>query len=129
MTEDSHEGAIVLHGSSIAREAAEKASGRSNLTEVGVTEALGTGTANNNIDWGESDSYAMTKGHAFVGLSNQGATCYMNSLLQTLYMTPEFRTALYQWEYQGEEEEEYCIPLQLQVITIMLSNPRHCLSV
>lgn len=30
----------------------------------------------------------------FVGLSNQGATCYMNSLLQTLYMTPEVR-ALY----------------------------------
>lgn len=28
-----------------------------------------------------------------------GATCYMNSLLQTLYMTPEFKKSLYQWRY------------------------------
>lgn len=31
----------------------------------------------------------------YVGLSNQGATCYLNSLLQTLYMTEEFREALF----------------------------------
>eukprot|EP00904_Undaria_pinnatifida_P003906 jgi/Undpi1/13516/HiC_scaffold_8.g03175.m1 len=37
----------------------------------------------------------------FVGLSNQGATCYMNSLLQTLYMTPEFRAALYEWKHES----------------------------
>ena len=50
------------------------------------------------------------------GLSNQGATCYMNSLLQTLYFTPEFRRALYQWQYGTEKDgaAELCIPLQLQ---------------
>lgn len=26
-----------------------------------------------------------------VGLRNQGATCYLNSLIQALYMIPEFR--------------------------------------
>ncbi|KAA8498654.1 Ubiquitin carboxyl-terminal hydrolase 13 [Porphyridium purpureum] len=32
----------------------------------------------------------------FVGLKNQGATCYMNSLLQTLYFIGTFRKAVYQ---------------------------------
>ena len=29
--------------------------------------------------------------HQLCGIYNQGATCYLNSLLQTLAMTPEFR--------------------------------------
>lgn len=32
----------------------------------------------------------------FVGLENQGATCYLNSLIQAMYMTPELRAGLYQ---------------------------------
>lgn len=32
-----------------------------------------------------------------IGMCNQGATCYMNSLLQALYMTPEFRQFIYSW--------------------------------
>ena len=54
----------------------------------------------------------------FVGLGNQGATCYMNSLLQTLYMTPEFRREIYKWKYDPDQhgEAEDCIPLQLQLL-------------
>lgn len=35
----------------------------------------------------------------YKGLANIGATCYMNSLLQTLYMTPDFKQAIYLWQY------------------------------
>ena len=30
-----------------------------------------------------------------IGIKNQGATCYLNSLIQTLYLTPEFRDSLF----------------------------------
>ena len=31
------------------------------------------------------------KNHALCGIFNQGATCFLNSLIQTLVMTPELR--------------------------------------
>ncbi|CAG2200845.1 USP47 [Mytilus edulis] len=49
----------------------------------------------------------------YVGLVNQAMTCYLNSLIQTLYMTPEFRNALYRWEFDGSEDEAFkSIPYQ-----------------
>ncbi|KAL2540983.1 Ubiquitin carboxyl-terminal hydrolase 12 [Abeliophyllum distichum] len=39
-------------------------------------------------------SYDSKKETGFVGLNNQGATCYLNSLLQTLYNLPYFRKAV-----------------------------------
>lgn len=57
----------------------------------------------------------------FVGLVNQGATCYLSSLLQSLYMTPEFRAALYDWHYTGSPQDEAtCITLQLQKLFVAL---------
>ncbi|EFC46926.1 peptidase C19 family ubiquitinyl hydrolase [Naegleria gruberi] len=52
----------------------------------------------------------------FVGLSNQGATCYLNSLIQSLYHTPEFRRMILEWRYNPDKDpsKERCIPYQLQ---------------
>ncbi len=61
-----------------------------------------------------------------IGLSNQGATCYLNGLLQTLYMTPEFRRAIFKWKYNEIKDgaAEHCIPLQLQKLFGLLSLSR-----
>lgn len=40
-------------------------------------------------------NYDSKKETGYVGLKNQGATCYMNSLLQTLYHIPYFRKVLH----------------------------------
>mmetsp|Transcript_33094 Transcript_33094/g.53664 ORF Transcript_33094/g.53664 Transcript_33094/m.53664 type:complete len:668 (+) Transcript_33094:182-2185(+) len=44
--------------------------------------------------WGYVN-YDSKKETGYVGLKNQGATCYMNSLLQTLFLTNAFRKAVY----------------------------------
>ncbi|XP_012279277.1 ubiquitin carboxyl-terminal hydrolase 47 [Orussus abietinus] len=58
----------------------------------------------------------------YVGLVNQAMTCYLNSLLQTLYMTPEFRNALYNWEYveSSEKDEAKSMPYQMQKLFLNL---------
>ncbi|XP_017780460.1 PREDICTED: ubiquitin carboxyl-terminal hydrolase 47 isoform X2 [Nicrophorus vespilloides] len=55
----------------------------------------------------------------YVGLVNQAMTCYLNSLLQALYMTPEFRNALYNWEFDGSNPDN-SIPFQLQRLFLKL---------
>ncbi|KAK7478950.1 hypothetical protein BaRGS_00029817 [Batillaria attramentaria] len=67
------------------------------------------------------------------GIDNQGATCYLNSLLQTLLYTPEFRESLFQLTNDAlgriEDKEKQgakvrIIPLQLQrlFLKLLLSN-------
>ena len=33
-----------------------------------------------------------------MGLNNQGATCYLNALLQSMFMTPELRNAIFRMD-------------------------------
>ncbi|KYO22018.1 ubiquitin carboxyl-terminal hydrolase 47 isoform D [Alligator mississippiensis] len=61
----------------------------------------------------------------YVGLVNQAMTCYLNSLLQTLFMTPEFRNALYKWEFEESEEDPVTsIPYQLQRLFVLLQTSK-----
>ncbi|KAJ5665218.1 Ubiquitin carboxyl-terminal hydrolase 21 [Penicillium maclennaniae] len=46
--------------------------------------------------WHSFQNYDSKKETGMVGLRNQGATCYLNSLLQSLYFTNAFRKAVYQ---------------------------------
>lgn len=41
--------------------------------------------------WHNFVNYDSKKETGYVGLKNQGATCYLNSLLQSLYFTNAFR--------------------------------------
>ncbi|EMP41443.1 Ubiquitin carboxyl-terminal hydrolase 7 [Chelonia mydas] len=49
----------------------------------------------------------------YVGLKNQGATCYMNSLLQTLFFTNQLRKAVYMMPTEGDDSSK-SVPLALQ---------------
>eukprot|EP00252_Welwitschia_mirabilis_P016662 TRINITY_DN3688_c0_g2_i2.p1 TRINITY_DN3688_c0_g2~~TRINITY_DN3688_c0_g2_i2.p1 ORF type:complete len:1108 (+),score=261.03 TRINITY_DN3688_c0_g2_i2:336-3659(+) len=59
-------------------------------------------------------SYDSKKETGYVGLKNQGATCYMNSLLQTLYHIPYFRKAVYHMPTTENDMPSCSIPLALQ---------------
>lgn len=45
--------------------------------------------------WHNLINYDSRKETGYVGIRNQGATCYMNSLIQSLYFTNIFRKAVY----------------------------------
>jgi len=59
-------------------------------------------------------SYDSRKETGHVGLKNQGATCYMNSLLQTLFHLPYFRKAVYHMPTSSDDYSNKSLPLALQ---------------
>lgn len=86
-------------------EATDPAKGYCSPEHELTLEAVVYADAPHGIQW---DSKKHT---GYVGLKNQGATCYMNSLLQTLFFTNTLRSAVYK---MPTELEDQSVPLALQ---------------
>ena len=65
------------------------------------------------LPWYNLPDYDSKVSTGMVGLKNQGATCYMNSLLQTLFHTRQLRMAVYNMPTENDDQEA-SVPLALQ---------------
>ena len=55
--------------------------------------------------WHNFNNYDSKKETGMIGIKNQGATCYLNSLLQSLYFTNAFRKAIFQIPTEANSEK------------------------
>lgn len=71
--------------------------------------------------WHSFNNYDSKAATGFVGLNNQGATCYLNSLLQSYFTTKVFRSLVYQIPTENDVNGK-SVPLALQRVFYQLSN-------
>ncbi|CAI5758987.1 unnamed protein product [Candida verbasci] len=73
--------------------------------------------------WHQLVDYDSKKNSGYVGLNNQGATCYLNSLLQSYFTTKLFRQLVYQIPTEElNKKSSTSVPLSLQRIFYLLTN-------
>lgn len=80
------------------------------------------------VDMKQSSLYDSREETGFVGLRNQGATCYLNSWLQTLYNINIFRQAVYSIPTSEEAEPSSSIALALQAMFYQLQYGKRSVS-
>lgn len=88
------------------------------VSEVGTS--MGTGPTDGEFlqkSKFSDTSFIAKSSTGYIGLQNQGATCYLNSLLQSLFMIPEFRQELFSFNFDPDfhGDEKTCLTRQLQV--------------
>lgn len=58
--------------------------------------------------WSSFVDYDSKKSTGYVGLNNQGATCYLNSLLQSYYFTKCFKKLVYEIPVTIQQDDNNC---------------------
>eukprot|EP01051_Picozoa_sp_SAG22_P001434 SAG22_NODE_56_length_23716_cov_11.146759_13_plen_350_part_00 len=97
--------------------------------------AVGEGGGDPSAGGHSAGEFTPKSATGFVGLANQGATCYLNSLVQAMFMLPAFRAAVLSWKYDpavhGDERRSVARQHQqcLSVVLPLSFYLRQCLSV
>ncbi len=86
-----------------------------NLTQI---MKGGSWRSNKKNSWDYNPILKQKSLTGYVGLKNLGCTCYMNSVLQQLYMIPNFRKAIIEIETEdcmidGDEEDNILQPMKV----------------
>ena len=87
--------------------------------QVNVTAYLRVYKDPTGVLWHNFVNYNSKKETGMVGLKNQGATCYLNSLLQSLYFTNAFRRAVFKIPTEQETDKKTS-PYALQRLLYLL---------
>lgn len=78
--------------------------------------------------WKEDSTYDSWKKTKMVGIQNQGTTCYMNSVLQTLYHTGALRLGVFQMPTESEEDADKSVALGIQRVFYRLQMHKEAVS-
>lgn len=90
-----------------------------------IFNASHDGSSNPDIDIGFAGALELSPliKRDFVGLKNRNMTCYLNSFLQGLWFTPEFRNVIYNYVHDPgrSNRKSICEPLQKLFLLLQLS--------
>ncbi|CAD8173749.1 unnamed protein product [Paramecium pentaurelia] len=92
------------------------------LNEVSHLHYTHTWRTKNFNDWNIQSKFHEKSSTGYVGLYNLGCICYMNSLLQQLYMVPAFREKLLQIEDKSTCAQEENLIHQLKCLFLALKH-------
>ena len=93
----------LLARKAVVEETAQTSTGYGGASDIVLSSRAGdvAGAAGAAARYYTARDFEERNETGLAGLANQGATCYLNSLLQALFMTPEFRAAVYAWDRGG----------------------------
>ena len=78
--------------------------------------------------WKDESTYDSWKKTKMVGIQNQGTTCYMNSVLQTLYHTGALRLGVFEMPTEKEEDPDKSVALGIQRVFYRLQMHKDAVS-